>query len=446
MARYPASWAWPLAVGLVFSAGGSAIRAQVFSAPDDDEPAAAQPYSYDELDTAETQADTQADEPAYSDSSNDDGDNNDAAIDETDTPADENSSSAEESAPAEDAESVNIDDQTGVELIQERYPNREIKIEREVTQDPQGNYINHGLWKMWDPRGNVVAEGHYRDGERHGTWTRWYRSGEAELFSKAPYQQFTAPFVSQATFENGKLQGKWLIYDSKQRKISEWDFAAGNRNGKMIWYFLNGKKMREIDYRNGEIDGQLLEWNLDNKLVIKDTYQGGRKLASKTDNHTAGHKKSEGMYLHAKEVVETPDDWWNAKLAVYTKQGRDEKHGEWTSWYANGQKQLQGAYENDAQVGKFVWWHENGQKALEGSYDHGKQNGKWTWWHNNGQKSIQGRYVKGNPTGRWVWWREDGKVAQAANLSHAEGDIVEMPKVQSEASKIQPPPRVRFKR
>jgi len=129
--------------------------------------------------------------------------------------------------------------------------------------------------------------------------------------------------------------------------------------------------------------------------------------------------------LFARDVEQTPDDWWNCKIHTATKTGKDEKHGAWTSWHSNGQKQLEGTYEHDVQVGPFTWWHSNGQKALEGRFESGKQDGVWTWWYASGQKSIHGEYARGNPTGRWTWWKEDGKVAQSADLSHSEGVVVE---------------------
>src|SRR5215469_2449125 len=119
--------------------------------------------------------------------------------------------------PAPLPEQGEQDEEAGeIEVIRERFPNGSIRIEREVTQDADGNYVNHGSWKMFDERGTILAEGHYRNGERDGTWNRWYRVKEAELFTKVPYSQFTGPFVSQASFRNGKLHGKWAIYDSKQ--------------------------------------------------------------------------------------------------------------------------------------------------------------------------------------------------------------------------------------
>ncbi len=314
------------------------------------------------------------------------------------------------------------------EVIKERFPNGSVKIQREVTQDAQGNYVNHGAWKMWDAQGHVMAQGEYQHGERNGTWIRWYKSvTEADLLQKAPYQQFVGPFISTATFKNGQLDGAWTIYDSKKHRISHWEFTNGKRNGTSTWWSPSGHKSREIQFRDGDMDGQFVEWSPEGKPTLNQTYQAGRKLARKESHHAGGAKKSEGTYLFAKEIEQTPDDWWNLKAMTLTKTGKDEKHGPWQSFHANGQKQIEGTYEHDLQVGKFNWWHANGQKALEGSFEQGKQDGDWTWWYPSGQKSIHGEYAHGNPTGRWTWWKEDGKVAQSADLSHSDGVVIDMP-------------------
>jgi uncharacterized protein len=405
MARYPALLNLPLAACFVLSLDGLAARAEEGYPNFNKSPTATALLTDDESRGYEY-GDNSADAPgAYPE---------EGAMDEADQLPTE--------AQPSDAEGAGE-----VEVIRERFANGSIRIEREVTQDADGNYINHGSWKMFDERGTIVAEGHYRNGERDGTWNRWYRGNDAELFSTLPYQQFSGPFVSQGNFQNGKLHGRWGIYDNKQRKITEWQFADGNREGKSVWYFSNGRKMKEIDYRGGEVEGEYNEWNVDGRQIIKDTYQAGRKLAAKVDFFANKQKKTEGMYLHAKEVVQNPDDWWTAKVATYVRQGKDEKHGQWISWYQSGQKQTQGEYRNDLQVGKFNWWYENGQIALQGSYDAGKQVGKWTWWHANGQKSTQGEYADGNPTGRWRWWHTNGRVHETADLSHGDTKVVDAP-------------------
>ncbi|MFV2070027.1 MAG: toxin-antitoxin system YwqK family antitoxin [Pirellulales bacterium] len=318
-------------------------------------------------------------------------------------------------------------DEPQAELIRERYPNSRVKIERQVTQDSQDNFINHGKWKMWDLAGKVIAEGQFIEGQRDGTWVRWVRGNESKLFAMRPFTQFRGPFLSQASFRNGSLDGTWSIYDSKKRRICQWEYTDGIRDGKWMWWYANGRKMREVEYRDGDIDGTYQEWNPEGKLVISDRYQEGRKLARKVIHYAGSLKQSEGMYLHAKLVVRGDDDWWNCSLAVFATQGSDEKHGTWTSWYKNGQVKLEGKYDHDMQVDTFTWWHPNGQKAAEGGYRDGKQVDKWTWWHKNGLKAIQGDFNLGTPASRWTWWQEDGKVAQKADFSHSVGQVVDMP-------------------
>ncbi len=446
-----AKWISLTAVSLILLWQHMPAQAQRFAAEEDPAPRQLAPISADGdylAEIGEEETDIEMVEQEDSDADEADSDDAESEAEMTDEPANTESEetetqievypedtdyvpdvktpSIEDGAAEEEAETSTEDE---AESIKERFPNGKVKIQREVTQDSAGNYLNHGEWKMWDEAGRIVAQGQYRYGNRTGTWIRWYRSVvEAPLLREAPYKDFAGPYVSQATFENDKLNGFWTIYDGKLRKISQWRFVDGHRHGLSVWWHANGRKMREIEFRDGDIDGHLIEWGTEGTVVTRESYQGGRKLAQKTALYPGNkqkQKKSEGMYLFAKDTEKTPDDWWNCKLATTAKTGNDERHGPWSSWHTNGQRQLEGTYDHDLQVGLFTWWHDNGQKALEGRYLNGKQDGPWVWWYDNGQKSIQGEYAKGNPTGRWTWWAEDGRVAQSADLSGSEGVVIQ---------------------
>lgn len=302
------------------------------------------------------------------------------------------------------------------EKVTERYENRKIKTEREVVQDAEQNYINHGKYKTYDPRGNVIVEGRYKYNEMDGVWTRIYYTRENELLNKAPFNQGQLPLVSQANFEDGKLNGKWVIYDALKRRLCEWEFTDGKRNGQSTWWYTNGLKMREISYRNGTIDGELNEWNRNSKQVTRDVYKDGSHLNAKTEYYPNRTKKAEGTVLYPKLVLETPDNWLECTLAAYSQSGEPVKQGVWTTWYTNGQKEREGRYENDEPSGELIWWHDNGQKSLVANYRDGKRHGTWTWWHDNGLKSIQGEYAYDKPVSNWLWWKETGKVAQRADF------------------------------
>ena len=331
-------------------------------------------------------------------------------------------------SPGEEAAAAVVpgDKSADAELIQERYPNREVKIERQVVQDASGNYVNHGKWVMYDERGHMVGCGQYRYGERHGPWTRWHMSiGSKDMLAQMPYKQFQPPFVSEVTFDNGRVNGKWKIYDKQDRVCSEFNFENGERQGKSVWYYPNGVKMREIDFTAGQYDGQAREWGPDKKLTKNDTYQDGRRLGKKSEAYANGQPKIEATYLFAREVLKCNYDWWEGNITTtIAKEGKDQRHGLYTTWYKNGQKDEEGQYLNDLAVGKCTWWYENGQKAIDGQFINGERNGHWTWWHENGQKSADGEFVKGVEIGKWTWWAADGKVTNSARITEGQTKTV----------------------
>jgi antitoxin component YwqK of YwqJK toxin-antitoxin module len=299
-----------------------------------------------------------------------------------------------------------------VETIRERFPSGKIKIEREVTQDKDQNYVDHGSWKEWDEQENPIAGGVYQSGRREGSWFRWYNKSESDLFSQAPFHQFNGPFKSVATFRAGVLHGTWTIVDADDRKLCSWQFANGRRHGVSTWYYLTTQPMREIHYQNGELHGALTEWDQNGDKITEVEYINGRRHEKVSTAYEDGQKKSEGMVLRARYALQKPDEWWTIQLARYSREGKDERHGTWRLWYPGGQLKMEGEYQFNEPSGQFIWYHENGQKVLESFYSAGGKDGVWTWWHPNGQKSIQGAYVNGSPAGRWTWWHETGKVAQ----------------------------------
>jgi antitoxin component YwqK of YwqJK toxin-antitoxin module len=303
------------------------------------------------------------------------------------------------------------------EMVQERYDNGSLKIAREVTQDANGNFVNHGSWKQWSQQGELIAEGHYQNGVRDGIWRRVLQAKESPLFATPPYDQYHGPFISEARFEKGNLAGAWVISDAKGHKVSEIPFEGGVRSGVATWYHANGRKMQQITFAKGVATGEILTWRTDGSLAAKEVYLDGQKVESKTEQYPQKQQKSLGEYLAPRQVVSKPDDWWNARLATFTAEGTPERHGKWTAWHQNGQVQVEGKFDHGHPVGEFTWYYANGQKSVEGSYQSGERHGVWTWWHENGLKASSGEFVEGKPAGHWTWWTEDGKVAQKADFA-----------------------------
>jgi antitoxin component YwqK of YwqJK toxin-antitoxin module len=300
-----------------------------------------------------------------------------------------------------------------LETVRERYDDGKVKIERQVTLDADGNYVNHGEWKMLSRAGDVVAEGHFDMGKRIGTWTRWHGRQDSPELNEFPFNRFKTPFQAQANFVNDEMEGEWLITDSAQQKCMQVSLVGGKRNGQVITWLPSGKVYRQSTYENGVPVGDVLE--VDNKsgeLKTAANYVDGRKAVTKTTYfHHGRQKMTEASFLAATTVERSPDDFWNLRLAQYGSEGNDLRHGPSKTWFENGVVQQEGSYQYDKKCGPFTYRYENGQVAVTGEYKDDAPDDVWVWWHENGQKAAIGKYNAGAMLGEWRWWNEDGKLA-----------------------------------
>lgn len=298
------------------------------------------------------------------------------------------------------------------EIIRERYPKGAVKIERVVRQDRDGNYVQHGPWKMYDERGRLIADGTYFHNQRDGVWRRVFFGPESTLFQSESFRGFQPPFVSEATFERGRLTGDWTLLDAQGKQVFSIALADGKRHGKSTFYYANAQPLAEIHFDQGEMHGGMTTWGRDGRTFTQKEYVHGRTLETKTERYANKQPKSQVSWYSPELKQQSADDWWNARLAEYKPVGKPLKHGALTAWHENGQVARQGEYDRDLPVGKTVWWHATGQKSVEGTFENGLACGKWTWWFDSGQKQIQGDFVDGAPRGDWVWWDTNGKVAK----------------------------------
>jgi antitoxin component YwqK of YwqJK toxin-antitoxin module len=322
-------------------------------------------------------------------------------------------------ASVSDASAITADSEPKVEVIQERYANASVRIERSVTLDDDGNYINHGPWAGWDEAGRLVAKGEYKLNLPHGHWVKFFKAGEGNIITGAMLKEFSAPFVSEAGFEDGLLHGTWTITDAKDRKICEMNFEHDIQQGPMIWYYSNGQKSHESLYKDGKLEGLATDFAADGKVTGKAVYLDGRKLGTEVEYYAPGKKKSERAFSYA--VARTTYNFFECtvKTAPVAENKDKQAHGASTWWFQNGQKQLEGTYKHNVPIGVFTWWYSNGQKQSEGAYVDGVQDGHWVRWHENGQKQWIGGYVMGERTGKWPEWKADGKVVAIEDFSTA---------------------------
>jgi antitoxin component YwqK of YwqJK toxin-antitoxin module len=138
--------------------------------------------------------------------------------------------------------------------------------------------------------------------------------------------------------------------------------------------------------------------------------EGSERVVERYEN---GQKKSEGHILgdgvdNSVVIVERETSEPNTLSYGYTVTA-PRKVGAWIYWHENGQKMMEGTYENGMMEGRWTVWHKNGQKDREGTYKNGEGNGLWTYWYENGQKRGEGKFKSNMRDGYWTTWDENGQ-------------------------------------
>ncbi len=206
--------------------------------------------------------------------------------------------------------------ETDAETVTERYPNGKIKIERQVTKDAAGNYVNQGTYTEYALDGTVLKTGVFQDGKLQGKWTQSFAKDDGHLFSADHESEFLGPFTSEATFVDGRLDGAWTIKDRNGQTIVEWNFEQGVRDGKWSWSYPRGERRLEATFKNGKLDGDVLEWSQDGQLTNKTNYVDGRQLVKTVEWYTLGQKHFEGCYLRVPKMSEPTYDWWKETITT----------------------------------------------------------------------------------------------------------------------------------
>ena len=149
----------------------------------------------------------------------------------------------------------------------------------------------------------MVAEGQYNFGERNGMWTRWNGRKDSPMLNEFPFRDFKAPFMSQATFINGKI-GRRLGHHRRQRSQGDLiiSFKDGQRNGPATTWLPNGKVLSQTTYQNAMPVGDLLEINKKTgELARTGTYEEGRKVVTKTNYFPGSAKEAVGDHVPGRE-------------------------------------------------------------------------------------------------------------------------------------------------
>jgi uncharacterized protein len=320
------------------------------------------------------------------------------------------------SLPSLKTEGRSLANASQTELIQQRYPSGKLFVERRVTQDAQGNYVNHGDYQQWSEAGDLLVTGSYQMGQQHGVWVRFCDAGQSKLFEKSPYRSFKPPFQSTVEFSDGRMNGVWTITDQEGRTVSQIQFADGRREGPAIWFHPNGSILWQSEYQDGLLTGSFLENDANGKLSRSEQYRNGRRIDTKRHYFANKQVKAEIEYLSPQQKLIQADDWNRTELAVYEVSGSTVRHGQTTEFHENGTVKSTANYNLGKREGAYEAWYPNGQREVMGAFRSGHQEGDWSWWHPNGMRKISVAYQDGAISGEVLAWNDAGSRIQSQGL------------------------------
>lgn len=307
------------------------------------------------------------------------------------------------------------------ELLRQRFPDGKTHIERWVTEDSAGNLINHGNYKEFDEKGDLLRSGNFKLGQFEGPWHQSLSLATTQSLVDTLDPGFRPPFKSEAIFSDSQLDGDWTITDSVGKPVVIWQFVAGQRQNASIWLNSRSQAVREINYVGGIPDGPATRMVPGSREPERFTYFKGQIIKSRTTWHNPDrrqHKKSEETVLipDADELVS--HDWWNSQVVSKPVTiSQPIRHGGYVSWHPNGTKSIEGEFQYGQPYGEFQWWYPSGQLQSKGVYQGGLMSGSWAWWYPNGMKLLQGNYTSGEQVGTWSQWAVDGQLVLRENGS-----------------------------
>ena len=218
----------------------------------------------------------------------------------------------------QESESARTTVASTTQLLQQRFDNGKVKVERFVSEDAEGNLVNHGPYKEYDSSGALIRSGSYAFGNLDGLWSQTVANEKVQSLSAKLDPAFKPPFKSEANFVDGQLHGDWTIVDSKGNPVFLWQFDLGTRDNVSTWFDSRHATILEMMYTGGVPNGvssQLVPGQREPKKVV---FDHGRVVETKTNWYEKGKKRSEEMYLSpaAKRLVS--HDWWTSTVVSKT--------------------------------------------------------------------------------------------------------------------------------
>lgn len=241
---------------------------------------------------------------------------------------------------------------------------------------------------------NQCIEKNYKNNELHGEFRRYYRS----VFTKK-----CGTLTYKKNYKNGKLHGKQYFFDDDEKLEQITRYKDGKQHGADETFNNKGYRTSIAHYDNDKKHGIEEHSRLDSKIftLSRVNYVEGKRQGKLI---AVQHHFSYGYTLPAGKNHED--------FAVPLRQEfylDDKRHGEYTSFFNNGQINVRAFYKGGNLDGEYKSHFENGQLKTHAFYQNGKLHGPYRSFNNKGRPHKSAEYVNGVYNGlvaeydKWGW-------------------------------------------
>lgn len=249
-----------------------------------------------------------------------------------------------------------------------------------------------GKYSYTFPNGKPWLEQEYKNGYLEGTTARFtyneikvleatYVNGQQHGHRTEYYEQSGKPYIS-ADYAYGERTGKYSATYENGNKRWEENYYNGNLDGHQMYFHENGQVQREGTWYYGNLDGEYKFYSDDGSLQYIRYYENGNLLGY--------------SYLDK-----------DGKMLPMTK--LEDATGKFVAYYQNGNKSIEGEFENGRITGKMIEYYPDGKVAEDENYFYGDFEGVQKYYYKNGNLRKEANYFSGQFDGTVTFYTEEGK-------------------------------------
>jgi hypothetical protein len=143
-----------------------------------------------------------------------------------------------------------------VRTAQEYWPDGNLRLRKDVLDRPDGTAVNHG------------------------TYTRWYPSGQKEY---------------EATFDHGRKHGRTINWHKNGQVWMEQYYQHGQRHGPGITWDADGNNRKEENHRHGRPHGTWTVWAKDGTIKWQGYFERGEPVDRPPGGDSAPSEADAGL-------------------------------------------------------------------------------------------------------------------------------------------------------